>query len=229
MRDYEEKVDELSAKLVNGEIQPSDISDELLPDVVAGVMFDLPISTMEAVVARLGGIVAAKEQLLAQTKRKVAEVNWRIRQYNNTQHMEDDNICAEEQMKAEATSRLMQLVSVLGLNPNVVNYWNEGQLYYSYLTAGGFMGSIDKIEYDPKYVAVVKQFKEEYGSMVYHVIESSGALILLIVSKYVDDWEYERLEGNRIMAYVHNFDAPDQSEFGDVFLSSLHGALVRIG
>lgn len=65
--------------------------------------------------------------------------------------------------------------------------------------------------------------------MVYHVIESSGALILLIVSKYVDDWEYERLEGNRIMAYVHNFDAPDQSEFGDVFLSSLHGALVRIG
>lgn len=214
---------------MNGEIQPSDISDELLPDVAAGVMVDLPTSTMEAVKARLEGIVAAKEQLLAQTKHKLAEVNWRIQQYNDTQHMEDDNICAEEQMKAEATSRLMQLVSVLGLNPNVVNYWNEGQLYYSHLTAGGFMGSIDKIEYDPKYVAVVKQFKEEYGSMVYHVIESSGALILLIVSKYVDDWEYERLEGNRIMAYVHNFDAPDQSEFGDVFLSSLHGALVRIG
>ena len=111
----------------------------------------------------------------------------------------------------------------------MVNYWNEGQLYYSYLTAGGFMGSIDKIEYDPKYVAVVKQFKEEYGSMVYHVIESSGALILLIVSKYVDDWEYERLKGNRITAYVHNVDAPAQSEFGDVFLSSLHGALEVVG
>lgn len=229
MRDFKEIVDELSAKLVNGEIQPSDISDELLPDVAAGVMFDLPTSTMEAVAARLEGIVAAKEQSLAQKKRKLEEVNRRIQQLDDTQHMEDDNICAEEQMKAEATSRLMQLVSDLGLNPNVVNYWNEGQLYYSYLTAGGFMGSIDKIEYDPKYVAVVKQFKDEYGCMVYHVIESSGALILLSVSKYVDDWEYERLEGNRIMAYVHNFDAPDQSEFGDVFLSSLHGALVRIG
>ena len=130
MRDYEEKVDELSAKLVNGEIQPSDISDVLLPDVAAGVMFDLPTSTMEAVAARLEGIVAAKEQSLAQKKRKLEEVNRRIQQLNDAQHMEDDNICAEEQMKAEATSRLMQLVnqncasgiikSVIDIRPRII-------------------------------------------------------------------------------------------------------------
>ena len=132
-------------------------------------------------------------------------------------------------MKLEASSRLVQLISDLGLNSKVVNYWNEARLYYSYLTAGGYMGSIDKIEHDPQYVDVVKKFEEEYGSMVYHVIESNDALILLSVSNDDDEWKYERLEGNKIMAYVHCTNTPDQSEFGEVVLSSLHGALVRIG
>lgn len=136
-------------------------------------------------------------------------------------------ICSEEKMKAEASFRLEQLVSNLGLNPNVVKYWNEGRLYYSYLTGGGFMGSIDKVEYDPKNADVVKQFEAEYGSMVYHAIESKGTLILLSVSNDATEWKYERLENNKIMAYVHNFEHPDQSEFGDVVLTSLHGALVR--
>lgn len=138
-------------------------------------------------------------------------------------------ICSEEKMKEEASFRLEQLVSNLGLNPNVIKYWNEGHLYYSYLTAGGFMGSIDKIEYDAKNVDVVKQFEAEYGGMVYHAIEGNGTLTLLSVSDDSDEWDYERPEGNRIMAYVHCFDTPDQSEFGEIVLSSLHGALVRVG
>lgn len=142
---------------------------------------------------------------------------------------EEDMRCSEEQMRNEASSRLTQLSATLGLNPNVVNYWAEGCLYYSYLTAGGFMGSIDKIEYDPSYVDVVKQFESEYDLLVYHVIESGSALILLSVSNDADEWEFERPEGNRIMAYVYRLDDPSQSEFGDVVLSSLHGALVRVG
>ena len=76
---------------------------------------------------------------------------------------------------------------------------------------------------------VVKQFEAEYDSIVYHVIEGNGTLVLLSVSNDSDEWDYERPKGNRIPAYVHCFEDPDQSEFGDVMLSSLHGALVRIG
>lgn len=65
--------------------------------------------------------------------------------------------------------------------------------------------------------------------MVFHAIKGNGTLVLLSVSNNIDDREYDRLEGNRILAYVHNFEHPDQSEFGDVVLSSLHGTLVRIG
>lgn len=137
--------------------------------------------------------------------------------------------CSKEKMKEEASLRLEQLISHLGLNPKVATYWNEGRLYYSYLTAGGFMGSIDEIEYDPQNVAAVKQFEEEYGSMVYHVIESNSTLIFLSVSNDPDEWQFERLESNRIMAYVYRTDDPDQSEFGDIILSALHGALVRVG
>ena len=137
-------------------------------------------------------------------------------------------ICSQEKMKKEATSRLAQLVNNIGLNPNVTKYWEEdGQLYYSYLSGGGFVGSIDKIDYDPKNVAIVKQFEAEYGSMVYHAIENKGTLILLSVSNDPDEWKYERLEKNVIMAYVHNFEHPDQSEFGDVALNAWQGALVR--
>lgn len=136
----------------------------------------------------------------------------------------------EEKKKEEASFRLKQLVDNIGLNPNVAKYWeDDGQLYYSYLTGGGFVGSVDKIDYDPKNVAVVKQFEAEYGSMVYHAIEGNGTLVLLSVSNDSDEWDYERPKGSRVPAYVHCFDAPDQSEFGDVMLSSLHGALVRVG
>ena len=91
------------------------------------------------------------------------------------------------------------------------------------------MGSVDQLDYDPRNVEVVKQFEKVYGSMVYYVIEGKGTLILLSVNKDSDKWECERLEGGRIMAYVYCFEFPNQSEFGDVLLATLNGALVRVG
>lgn len=136
---------------------------------------------------------------------------------------------AEPNRGQEALSRLGTLVSSLGMNPQIIKYWNQRQLCYSYLTAGGVIGSFDKIEHDPRYPEVVERFESAYGHRVYHAIECGSALVLLSVSANHTEWPQERLDGNRIMAYVYNFDDPDQSEFGDVVLSSLHGALVRIG
>lgn len=41
-----------------------------------------------------------------------------------------------EKMKEEAVSRLKNLTSSLNLNPNLVKYFKQGKVYYSYLTAG---------------------------------------------------------------------------------------------
>ena len=138
-----------------------------------------------------------------------------------------------EKMKAEALTRLEELCDEMGLNPKVYDYFNEGKLYYSYLTAGGYMGSIDTINYDKRYVDAVKAIEKETGALVYHVIETqvknAVLLALLYVSKYTEDWMTEHLENNLIYAYVCCPDSPLDYEVGSIALSSKQGALIRIG
>lgn len=138
-----------------------------------------------------------------------------------------------EKMKAEALTRLEELCDEMGLNPKVYDYFNEGKLYYSYLTAGGYMGSIDTINYDKRYADAVKAIEKETGALVYHVIETqvknAVLLALLYVSKYTEDWMTEHLENNLIYAYVCCPDSPLDYEVGSIALSSKQGALIRIG
>lgn len=144
-------------------------------------------------------------------------------------------VATKMEIKEEAINRIKALIEKCNLNPNVLKYFNEGKVYYSYLTAGGFMGSIDTISYDKNYEKAVKDFEEKHPDYnVYHAIESITAhgklLSLLYVSSDKEEWEGERLESNNIiMSYVINLDNPDLSEFGyiaiDGFMKS--GALVR--
>lgn len=139
------------------------------------------------------------------------------------------------EIKNEATNRIRTLTEKCNLNPNVLKYFNEGKVYYSYLTASGFMGSIDTISYDKNYEKAVKDFEAKHPNcQVYHAIESITAhgklLSLLYVSDDKEEWQSERFESNNsIMSYVFNLDNPDLSEFGyiaiDGFMES--GALVR--
>ena len=139
------------------------------------------------------------------------------------------------EIKNEAINRINALIEKCKLNPNVLKYFKEDKVYYSYLTASGFMGSIDTISYDKDYEQAVRDFEDKHPDcIVYHAIESittQGKLLsLLYVSSDKEDWESERLESNSsIMSYVLNIDNPDLSEFGyiaiDGFMKS--GALVR--
>ena len=139
------------------------------------------------------------------------------------------------EIKEEAINRIKALTEKCNLNPNILKYFNEGKVYYSYLTAGGFMGSIDTISYDKDYEKAVKDFETKHQDyLVYHAIESitsHGKLLsLLYVSRNKENWESEILESNNsIMSYVINLDNPKLSEFGyiaiDGFMKS--GALVR--
>lgn len=143
---------------------------------------------------------------------------------------------ADKKQAQEAIARINTLVRQCGLNPKIAKYFNEGKIYYSYLTAGGLMGSIDTITYDPKYAEAVRQFESLFrGSKVYHAIETKTGfgtmLSLLYVSADEGDWPGERLEGNEILAYVCNVDDPDESEIGYIRVEGFggSGALVRVG
>lgn len=131
-----------------------------------------------------------------------------------------------EKMKNEAINRLGILERNFGLNPNVRKYFIDNRLYYSYLTAGGFMGSIDTIQYDPRYEEIVRKFEKENGCLVYHVIESDNMLSLLFVSDNEDIWSDERPNTSGIKAHVVNIN-DKSSEDGYIKLDVLQGALRR--
>lgn len=138
-------------------------------------------------------------------------------------------------IKEEAINRIETLIKKCNLNPNVLKYFKEEKKYYSYLTAGGFLGSIDTISYDKAYEQAVKKFETDYPNcLVYHAIESitsHGKLLsLLYVGDKKEDWECERLQSNNfIMSYVLNLDNPELSESGCIAIDTFgeSGALVR--
>lgn len=142
---------------------------------------------------------------------------------------------ADEKQVNEALARIDTLVKECGLNPKVGEYFKQGKLYYSYITGGGFIGSIDTITYDPRYAKAVKQFESEFRDcMVYHVIETRTHFGLMLSMLYVgpdeDEWEGQRLDGHDIIAYVFNVDEPDCSDIGYIRVDGFggSGALVRV-
>lgn len=144
-------------------------------------------------------------------------------------------VATEVEIKDEAINRIKKLIEKCNLNPNVLKYFNEDKVYYSYLTGSGFIGSIDTISYDKNYEKSVKDFETKHPDcLVYHAIETittHGKLLsLLYVSDKKEEWESERLESNNsIMSYVSNLDYPDLSEFGCIIIDGFmeSGALVR--
>ena len=140
----------------------------------------------------------------------------------------------KEKMRTEALSRLKVLAEKFALSPKIREYFKEGRVYYSYLTAMGAIPSIDSIAYDPRYEALISAFETEYHCLCYHAIETETffgkTLSLLYVSEDEEDWDAERLCENYMAAYVVNLTYPDLSEFGDIFVSESEpcGALLRI-
>ena len=135
---------------------------------------------------------------------------------------------SREKKNNEAIRRLQQLVEQMGLNPKVVDYFQQGKIYYSYIT-GGVIGSIDTITYDPRYEKAVQDFESQYeGFVVYHAIETGDMLSLLYVSDIEEDWPAEVLCGDYITSYTINFEEGIE-EFGDIFISGYmnSGALIR--
>ena len=138
-------------------------------------------------------------------------------------------------LQQEACRRIRELTAKYDLNPNILKYFEEGKLYYSYLTAGGLIGSIDRIGYDERYEREALAFEQEHSCLVYHAVASytefGELLSLLYVGADEEEWEEERLSEDYIFAYNVNLTYPGLSEFGYIVVSGYgsSGALVRIG
>ena len=126
----------------------------------------------------------------------------------------------------EAINRIESLENNYDLNGNVKKYFLEGKLYYSYMTAGGYMGSIDTIDYEPNYRRIADEFEMKTGFVVYHAIEWNDTLSLLYVSNNKDQWPDERPNSSTIFARVCNIKN-DTAESGYIKLDTLGGALKR--
>lgn len=129
-----------------------------------------------------------------------------------------------EKMKKTAIENIEKLISKLGLNPNVKKYFEEGKVYYSYLTAGGWLGSIDNIEYDERYPKIIAECEKQSNCLVYHAIESGNILCLLFVTrKYAN-----RPIGKTIVEYVYNLKSPEMPDCREIQLEVIHGALTIV-
>ena len=125
----------------------------------------------------------------------------------------------------EAMERLTTLENIYEINPKIKKYFSEGKLYYSYIT-GGFLGSIDTINYDKRYAKVVKAFEEQTSYLVYHVIERGNTISLLFVSDDYNHWMEERPTSSGVMAQVVNMDTYE-NELGFIRVDINQGALYR--
>ena len=80
---------------------------------------------------------------------------------------------------------------------------------------------------------IVRKFEETFDALVYMVVKSFtnfGEMdSLLFISKYDDEWEYERysMEDGIVSTYTMNYDMPHCSEYGSIEVKSIGGGLVR--
>lgn len=163
--------------------------------------------------------------------------------------VEEDMIAAtEDELREEATRRLRMIVNAYGLRETVLEKWEQGVVSCSSETVHGIVATAKHTKhYDltsdaepaillevPKnsqLAEIICEFEEEYGCVVYYVVQNAFFLTMLFVSPYMKDWETlekPNLSEGCFEAYVHYLLRPWDSEVGKVKLCSLNGVLIRI-
>lgn len=127
-------------------------------------------------------------------------------------------------MKQEALKRM----KVLQLRPDVISKFERRDAIRE-----SFLGTISCPLYDV--VKRIKEFEEESGGLVYHVIENyyediGHLLSFLFVSKYDEEWEQDMDDLNYMtpLVYVANVTDENCSEYGSIKIKSYDGGLIRV-
>lgn len=132
----------------------------------------------------------------------------------------------KEKMKEEALRRMKKW----DLHENVIReFKDEDKLNKSERSfAPGILYYLNEEE-----TTMIKEWEEEYGGLVYHVIHdytNIGELYtLLFVSKYENEWEYEDrdIDAETPLCYVINKNYNLNSEFGHCVIKPANGGLER--
>ena len=130
----------------------------------------------------------------------------------------------KEEMKQEAIERM----KILRLHNNVIREFGRKDRQLNKSENGGILYWLDESEQQK-----VKEFEEEYGFVVYHVIhhfaEFGECYCYLYVNSDETLWEEDRqgLEDGYVFAYVYNKDDDFCSEFGSIGIRPQFGGLVR--
>lgn len=136
----------------------------------------------------------------------------------------------QEAQKVEALLRMKKLQ----LHENAIReFKNNGKLNKSVSSRmGNFrVGILFWLTEEEK--KMVAELEEEYGVLVYHVIECNTAFGRLLnffyVSKHVEEWgcDEELFGSNCQCVYVKNLDDETCSEFGCINYQKTAGGLVR--
>lgn len=130
----------------------------------------------------------------------------------------------KEKQRLEAIERMR----MLGIHENAIKeFEEEGKINKS--EAIGFLYWLNEEE-----EKLIKNWEEETGNMAYHVIFNNTPfgrmLSILYVSKYEEEWEFDRkdIENNMPIAYVMNLDDEMLSEAGTIVIKRSIGGLIRV-
>lgn len=137
-----------------------------------------------------------------------------------------------DKQKIEAIRRMKKL----GLMDDVISMFSkEDRLYYSERLNKQYPAVLYWLDNEPEYEQMVKDFEEETGYLVYHVILTRtkfGKIIdFLFVSTYEDDWEYEIercQDGFYVTSQANNLTDELLSDMGSIVVRPVIGGLERI-
>lgn len=148
----------------------------------------------------------------------------------------------KEELTKEAIKRLNILSKKYNLNPVILeNYQKDGMVYYSEDTVLGKKSKIEELSNNTQFLEIVKRFEEENNAIAYHCISIPkhllgelsflGSLLnILYIAKgrNKDSKGFNTLlEHNCMDTYTYNLDIEDFSEFGQISLIGVDGALSR--
>lgn len=128
-----------------------------------------------------------------------------------------------EKMKKEALVRM----KILGLHENALKDLEQKDIVNS-----SFFAALYFLDDGQK--ARVRQFEDESGGLVYHVIHDytdlGEMLSFLYVSKYEDEWPRDRvdLKEGVPLVYVANLTDEICSEYGSIGVKPYMGGVLRI-
>lgn len=138
---------------------------------------------------------------------------------------------ASKKQENEALLRLDMLIKKLNLKEQILDNFKKGIVSYCYMV--NVEGVVDTKCEDPKWKKAINQFEEKTNDLVYLAMVSNTSYGEMISMLYVsadeneEEWEWERPTQKYISAYVHNFDG-DYGEYGEVVVTPMNGALIRV-